>query len=115
MFSSEPLREDEVTSDYRGTGPVRGAPAVRSGTRLPLEAHVESAGVMGGWTIRLPVRKEHVTTYKRPVVVEEVSVYTTQVDDTVRIDETVRHEELRVDNEGDVRVTERRTDAPPIR
>ena len=77
----------------------------QSGPSLPLEAHVESSG--RGWTIRLPVRAEQITVHKQPVVVEEVAVQVRQVRDVVRLEDTVRREEVRADTEGDVGVTQR--------
>ena len=76
----------------------------RSGPPLPLEARVEPA--RGGWTIRLPVRREHVTVDKQPVVVEEVAVQVRHVQDLVRLEDTVRREELRAETEGDLEVTQ---------
>ena len=39
---------------------------------------------------------------KKPVVNEEVRVGTREVQDTKRVNDKVRHEELRVDEEGDI-------------
>ena len=76
----------------------------QSGPPLPLEAHVEPA--RGGWTIRLPVRAEHVTVHKQPVVVEEVAVHVRHVQDLVRLEDTVRREEVRAETEGDLEITQ---------
>ena len=67
---------------------------------LPLQARIEPAP--RGWTIRLPVRAEHVRVEKQTFVAEEVVVRTRPVQDTVRVDETVRREEVRVETTGDV-------------
>ena len=87
---------------------VAGAPAFqrpeRSGPPLPLEAHVEPS--RGGWTIRLPLRAEHVTVHKQPVVVEEVAVQVRQVQDLVRLEDMVRREEVRAETEGDLEITQ---------
>ena len=109
MFTGEPYRRDELTTRSQEPRPTGGRPGLPRGTRLPLEAEVETTAF--GCNIRLPVRAEHVTVDKRPVVVEEVAVHTTQVDDSVHVDDTVRREGLEVDTAGDVRVTERRRDA----
>ena len=76
----------------------------QSGPPLPLEAHVEPA--RGGWTIRLPVRAEHVTVHKQPVVVEEVAVHVRHVQDLVRLEDTVRREQVRAETEGDLEITQ---------
>jgi len=57
-----------------------------------------------GETIRVPVTEERVSVEKRPVVREEVTVGTRSVQETQPVSGTVRHEELRIDKEGDVRV-----------
>lgn len=53
-------------------------------------------------TIEVPVREEHVEVEKRPVVYEEVSVGKRATAETRQVTETVRREELRMDEEGDV-------------
>ena len=109
MFSGDAYRRDDVTTHYPVPSSTIGQPAVAPGTRLPLEAQVETT--MHTCTIRMPVRSEHIVVEKVPVVVEEVVVRTARLDDSVRIGGSVRREELRVDTEGDVEVNERRT--PP--
>jgi hypothetical protein len=52
----------------------------------------------------MPVREERVELEKRPVVYEEVSVGTREVQDTQRVSGTVRREEARIEQEGDVNV-----------
>ncbi|HZR99722.1 MAG TPA: DUF2382 domain-containing protein [Chloroflexota bacterium] len=108
MFADEAFRRDEVTSSYPAARGRSSQPTLPRGTRLPLQAYVETTPY--GCTIRLPVRLERVTVEKQPVVVEEVLVRTEHMRDTARLDDTVHREELRVDTEGDVRVTERRAD-----
>jgi stress response protein YsnF len=111
MFSGNAYRRDDVTTRYPVPASTIGRPALAPGTRLPLDAHVETT--THTCTIRLPVRSERVVVEKVPVVVEEIVVHASQVDDSVRIGGTVRHEELRVETEGDVEVTERRA-APGV-
>ncbi len=52
-------------------------------------------------TIRVPVTEEHVEVDKQPVVYEEVGVGKRVVQEKEQVSDTVRREELRVDNEGD--------------
>jgi uncharacterized protein (TIGR02271 family) len=54
--------------------------------------------------IVIPVKEERVTVTKQPVVTEEVSVGKRKVQDTHHVAETVRKEELDVDQEGKVNV-----------
>jgi uncharacterized protein (TIGR02271 family) len=53
-------------------------------------------------TIKVPVTEEEVTVEKRPVVYEEVEVGKRAVQETEAVDATVRREELRVQDEGNV-------------
>ena len=78
------------------------ATAAASWEQLPLEASRTPIGL--GWTIRLPVRAEHVTITKEVVVREAVVLRRREVDDVARLDATVRREELRVETEGEVEV-----------
>jgi uncharacterized protein (TIGR02271 family) len=50
--------------------------------------------------IRVPVTEEQVHVEKQPVVVEEVSVGKRKVQDTKRVDATVRKEEIKVEKKG---------------
>ena len=54
--------------------------------------------------IVIPVKEERVSVTKEPVVTEEVSVGKRKVQDTKHVAETVRKEELDVNEEGDVKV-----------
>ena len=68
---------------------------------LPLESSVPTWE--RGWTVRLPVRAEHVTVEKQVVAYERVAVRTHAIDDLARMEATVRREELRVDVQGEPR------------
>jgi len=59
-----------------------------------------------GQEIRIPVSEERVRVEKEPVVTGEVRVGKRAVQDTQRVNETVRREEARVEKEGDVNVDE---------
>ncbi len=52
--------------------------------------------------VRVPLSEERVRVDKQPVVTEEVRVGKRQVQDSKQVSDQVRHEELRVDKEGDV-------------
>jgi uncharacterized protein (TIGR02271 family) len=62
--------------------------------------------------IRVPVRAEQVELEKRLVVREEVHIGKRAVQDTERVSDTVRRDELRVEEEGDVRVHSNEADRP---
>jgi uncharacterized protein (TIGR02271 family) len=55
-------------------------------------------------TVRVPVTEEHVEVDKQPVVYEEVGVGKRVTQETRQVSDTVRREELRMENEGDVEV-----------
>jgi uncharacterized protein (TIGR02271 family) len=59
--------------------------------------------------IRIPVKEEEVRVTKTPVVKEEVSVGKRSVTENKHVEADVRHEELRVDETGDARVTDKTT------
>jgi uncharacterized protein (TIGR02271 family) len=54
--------------------------------------------------IAIPVKAERVSVTKQAVVTEEVSVGKRKVQDTKHVAETVRKEELDVNEQGDVKV-----------
>jgi len=83
-----PVTREEVTVERR---PV---------DRRPADAPIGE----GGEEIRVPVREEEVTVEKRPVVTEEIEIGKRQVQDTERVSGTVRREEARIEEEGDVDV-----------
>ena len=57
-----------------------------------------------GEEIRIPLREEQVEVHKRAVAREEVEIGKREVQDTERVSETVRREELKVGSEGDVNI-----------
>lgn len=52
--------------------------------------------------IRIPLSEERVQVEKKPAVNEEIRVGKREVQDTKRVSDEVRHEELRTESEGDV-------------
>lgn len=84
-----PVTREEVTVERR---PVDRRPADK-----PIDA-TESE------TIEVPVREEQVDVEKRPVVYEEVGIGKRATQETKQVSDTVRREELRMDEEGDVEV-----------
>jgi uncharacterized protein (TIGR02271 family) len=67
-----------------------------------------TAGSMGSQEIRVPVREEEVRVEKTPVVKEEVRVSKRQVQDTERVSENLRKEEIKVDTKGNAAVRDER-------
>ncbi len=71
---------------------------------LPLE--ISAPTWEPGWTVRLPVRAEHITVAKRVVAYERVTVRTNEIGDLERLESTTRREELQVDVDGEPRVSQ---------
>jgi uncharacterized protein (TIGR02271 family) len=77
--------------------------------RRPATGSQVSAGDLNSREeIRIPVREEEVNVEKQTVAVEDVSVGKRRVQDSKRVDETLRKEEIKVETEGDVNVRDRR-------
>src|SRR5262245_43628850 len=81
-----PVQREEVVVERH---PVAGKPAAGS-------------NIGAGEEIRIPVKEEDVQVEKRPVVREEVSVGKRRVQDTEKVEGTVRKEQVRIEKEGDV-------------
>ncbi|MBV9582976.1 MAG: YsnF/AvaK domain-containing protein [Chloroflexi bacterium] len=80
--------------------------------RRPVDRRVSGAPISDTETetIRVPVSEERVEVEKQPVVYEEVEVGKRVTQETQPVTETVRREELRVDEHGDANVrTDRNT------
>jgi uncharacterized protein (TIGR02271 family) len=56
-------------------------------------------------TIRIPVTEEKIQVGKHTVVTEEISAHKLNVEETQKVDETLRREEARVDKNGDPIIT----------
>lgn len=118
-----PLREEELQTHKTSveTGQVMVGKDVvekRQTLEVPVtheEAHVERRSVHrpadrpidagAHQTIEVPLREERVDVEKTPVVYEEVAVGKRQVVENAQVSDTVRREQLRVDRQGDVNVS----------
>ncbi len=97
------LRKEVVTETQHVEVPVSREELVIE--RTPVEGRETETQVGAGEKeIRVPLSEEQVRVEKKPVVREDVRVGKEQVQDKKRIDDTVRHEELRTEREGDVDV-----------
>lgn len=99
------LRKETVTDTQNVEVPVTREELVVE--RTPGDRHEvpESQMTSGDKEVRIPLSEEHVRLEKKPVVNEEVRVGTRQVQTTERVNEPLRHQELRV--EGNVPEAER--------
>ena len=95
------LRKEIVTEKQNIEVPVTREELVVE--RVPGESREVGAQVGSGQKeVRVPLTEERVQVEKKPVVNEEVRVGKRQVQDTKRISDDVRHEELRTETEGDI-------------
>jgi uncharacterized protein (TIGR02271 family) len=99
------LRKEVVTENQSIEVPVTREELVIE--RVPAEGR-EATGEIGAGEqeIRVPLSEERVHVEKKPVVNEEIRVGKRQVQDTKRVSDTVRREELRTEQEGDVKAEE---------
>jgi uncharacterized protein (TIGR02271 family) len=73
--------------------------------RTPASGQAASGDIGRDEEIRVPLSEERARAEKQPVVTEEVRVGKRAVQNTEQVSDNVRHEELRVDKEGDVDVS----------
>jgi uncharacterized protein (TIGR02271 family) len=101
------LRKEVVTENKTLEVPVTREELVVE--RLPVSGQeAANAGEIGSdKEIRVPLSEERARVEKQPVVNEEVRVGKRAVQKTERVSDDVRHEELRVNKEGDVEVDTR--------
>jgi uncharacterized protein (TIGR02271 family) len=102
------LRKDIVTENQTISVPVTREEVVvervSAGEAQPLSGKIGDEG-----DIRVPVSEERVSVVKEPVVTGEVRVRKQAVQDNQQVTDSVRHEEVRVENEGAVDVKEQST------
>ncbi len=96
------LRKEVVTEHKTMDVPVTREEVVIE--RRPASGQASATDLRPGEEVRIPVREEQVHIEKQPVVKEEVSVGKRQVQDTERVGGTVRKEEVRIEQKGDVDV-----------
>lgn len=76
--------------------------------RRPASGAETGGSIEGHQEIRIPVREEQVTIEKQTVAKEDVVIGKRTVQDTERVDATVRSEEIKIDADGDVDVRDNR-------
>ena len=95
------LRKEVVTDTQNIGVPVSREELVVE--RVPGQGRDASGQVgTGEKEIRVPLSEERVNVEKKPVVTEEVRVAKRQVQDTKRVSDTVKHEELRGEHDGNI-------------
>jgi uncharacterized protein (TIGR02271 family) len=102
------LRKDVVTENQTINVPVTREEVIVE--RVDATGQTPVSGVIGDEKeIRIPVSEERVNVSKEQVVTGQVRVQKRTVQDTEKVSDKVQHEELRVEREGDVNVTDEST------
>jgi uncharacterized protein (TIGR02271 family) len=96
------IHKEIITEQKTITVPVTREEVVIEHRRVAPDSVGNVAAIGDDEIIRIPVSEEQVSVTKRPVVVEEVVVGKRQVQETRHVSETVRHEEPRLEQSGDV-------------
>jgi uncharacterized protein (TIGR02271 family) len=99
------LRKDVVTERQNIEVPVTREELVIE--RTPVQGQRPASGEFGtDREIKVPLSEERVHVEKKPVVAEEVQVGKKKIHQTRTVAEDVQREELKVEEEGDVRISE---------
>jgi uncharacterized protein (TIGR02271 family) len=102
------LRKHVVTENQTMNVPVTREEVIVE--RVPASGKAPASGAIGDQgEVRIPVSEERVRVSKEPVVTGEVRVQKRNIQENQQVSGEVRHEELDVENQGDVSVSDRRT------
>lgn len=104
------LRKDVITEKKNVEVPLTREELVIE--RTPVSGQSATGEIGKDQEIRVPLSEERVRTEKQPVVTDEVRVGKRAVQRTENVSDDMRHEELRVDKDGDVDID---TQATPKR
>lgn len=100
------LRKEVITEQQTVNVPVSREEVVVE--QVPASGTQQVSGRIGEQgEVRIPVSEERVKVSKEPVVTGEVRVQKRTVHDTEQVSDQVRHEEVKVENEGKVNVTDK--------
>jgi uncharacterized protein (TIGR02271 family) len=96
------VRKDVITENQTIEVPVTREELVLERVAVSGNTPAPSGSIGRAQEIRVPLSEEKVRLEKQPVVREEVLVGKREVADVARVGDEVRHEELRVDSDGDI-------------
>jgi uncharacterized protein (TIGR02271 family) len=102
------LRKEVVTENRSVEVPVTREELVIERTPATGDRTADAGEIGTDQEVRVPLSEELARVEKQPVVNEEVRVGKRAVQNTERLSDDVRHEELRVDKQGDVEVDTQR-------
>jgi uncharacterized protein (TIGR02271 family) len=105
-----PVRREELVIERHGVERVPIDSSERS-ARDPLVQQLldRLRDMQPGETFRIPIIEEEVVIQKRPMVVEEITLGKRVIDDTQEVSDTIRREEARIEEHGDVRAHRQQT------
>jgi uncharacterized protein (TIGR02271 family) len=100
-----PVRREELIIERHS---VDRAP-VDTSSQAPADPLVEQLldrlrHLKAGETLRIPIIEEEVVIQKRPVVVEEITLGKRTIEDVQELSDTVKREEVRIEEHGDARI-----------
>lgn len=78
--------------------------------RRAINNEASDSPISSGETIRIPVSEERVEVGKHTVITGEVSAHKREVEETEKVEETIKREEARVDTEGNPNIVSNDTD-----
>lgn len=93
------VRKEVVTENQTITVPVRKEKVIIERREVSADEATGYIGEIGEEEYIIPVREEQITVTKTPIVTEEIIIRKIQIQETQQVQDTVRHEELRVDEE----------------
>jgi uncharacterized protein (TIGR02271 family) len=96
------VRKDVITENQTVEVPVTREELVLERVAVPANTPATSTSIGRDQEIRVPLSEDRVRVEKVPVVTEEVRVGKREVSDVARVNDDVRHEELRVDPDGEM-------------
>ena len=96
------IRKEVVTEHKTVDVPVQREEVVIE--RHAVSGKASASDIRAGEEIRIPVREEQIHVEKHPVVTEEVTVGKRKIQETKQVTDTVRKEEVKVEEAGDVKV-----------
>ncbi|WP_315861888.1 YsnF/AvaK domain-containing protein [Candidatus Cyanaurora vandensis] len=105
------LRKEVITETKTMDVPVTHEEVVIE-RRLVTDETTATGQIGDDQTIRVPLTEEQVKVDKRAVVTEEILVGKREVEETQKVSETVRREELRTDSQGNVIVQDSKRTKP---
>jgi len=107
------VHKEVVTEQQTLNVPVTREEVVVERRSLAEDASAAEGPIGEDETIRIPVREERVNVTKEAVATGEVEISKRQVKENRQFSDTVRREEARLENQGDVPIIDTESNQPP--